>query len=360
MHLVFFGLSLSSSWGNGHATTYRSLLRGLARRGHHLDFFEREMPWYSSNQDLRNPDFCALHFYSSLEELASWRGVVGKADAVVIGSFVPHAIQVIDWVDANRRGLLCFYDIDTPVTLRKLADGDEQYLSPSIMPLFDLYLSFTGGPALRTLEQVHGVRAARVLYCSVDDALYHPTGAALRWDLGYLGTYSIDRQEPLRRLLIDVAESMPDRRFVVAGAQYPANIAWPANVDRIEHLPPNQHADFYSSLGWALNVTRAEMIGVGYSPSVRLFEATACGAPVLTDMWPGLDDVFVPARDLLAVAGTDDVIAALALPTQRRLDIARAGRHQTLLRHTGERRALELEELLLERMRSADTKNASK
>src|SRR5689334_8219515 len=89
MRLVFFGLSLSSSWGNGHATTYRALLRGLAGKGCEIAFLERERPWYSSNQDLAHPDFCSLHFYSELDELPRWRRLVEEADAVVIGSFVP-------------------------------------------------------------------------------------------------------------------------------------------------------------------------------------------------------------------------------------------------------------------------------
>jgi spore maturation protein CgeB len=348
MRLVFFGLSLSSSWGNGHATTYRSLLRGLAGLGHDILFLEREQPWYSANQDLTDPDFCELQFYDSLKELHQWRSPLAKADAVIIGSFVPDAIAIIEWLNSIRRGRLGFYDIDTPVTLRMLAHGDTEYLSPGVMPLFDIYLSFTGGPVLKKLERRYGVQRACKLYCSVDPGLYQPTGAALRWDLGYLGTYSPDRQERLKHLLIDVAVRLPDKRFVVAGAQYPPGIEWPANVERIEHLGPNQHAEFYSSLGWALNVTRMDMVRTGYSPSVRLFEATACGAPVITDRWAGLEDVFTPGSDLLTAACTDDVVAALAFPRMLRNRIGAAGRSRTLAKHTGERRAEELVVLLTE------------
>jgi spore maturation protein CgeB len=346
MRIFFFGLSLSSSWGNGHATTYRALLRGLAHRGHEITFLEREQPWYAANCDLWAPDFCGLHFYRSLDELRPWLPAVSDADAVVIGSYVPQAIELARLVDRHRGGALCFYDIDTPVTLRKLADGACDYLSRAIIPAYDLYLSFTGGPALRILEDEYGARRARALYCAVDSGLYRPTGAARRWDLGYLGTYSDDRQEALERLLIRVAAQRPDLRFVVAGSQYPPAITWPANVERIEHLPPNLHADFYSSLGWALNVTRAEMVRLGFSPSVRLFEATACGTPVISDAWPGLCEVFAPGHDLLTAARTDEVLAALALPEATRALIGERGRRRTLCRHTGEQRARELESLL--------------
>jgi spore maturation protein CgeB len=348
MHLVFLGLSLSSSWGNGHATTYRALLRGLAARGHDILFLERDQPWYAANRDLAKPDFCSLALYGSLHDLEAYSDGLARADAVIVGSYVPDALAVIDLVGSIRRGLLCFYDIDTPVTLRKLAGGDREYLSAAAIPQFDCYFSFTGGPVLRLLERRYGARQAHALYCAVDVEAYRPTGAPQRWELGYIGTYSADRQPTLDRLLLEPARRLPDKRFVVAGPQYPADIAWPDNVERIDHLPPAAHADFYSSLGWTLNVTRADMVRAGYSPSVRLFEATACGVPVISDPWTGLDDVFAPGQELVIAATTEDVLAALAWAPARRAELGAAGRRRTLLEHSGERRAAELEALLRE------------
>ncbi|HET8995446.1 MAG TPA: glycosyltransferase, partial [Acetobacteraceae bacterium] len=243
----------------------------------------------------------------------------------------------------DAQTLLCFYDIDTPVTLRKLAEGDTEYLSAAHIPVFDLYFSFTGGPTLRLLEAHYGARAARALYCSVDPEKYHPTGVPRRWALGYLGTYSTDRQPALERLLLQPARRLPHLRFVVAGSMYPADIAWPDNVDRIEHLPPDQHADFYASLDWALNVTRADMLRAGYSPSVRLFEATACGTPVISDPWPGLDTLFEPGREILTASDSSAVERLLTTPEPLRQEIARAGRRRTLEQHTAAHRAEELE-----------------
>lgn len=342
MRLFFLGLSLSSSWGNGHATTYRSLLKGLHAAGHEALFLERDQPWYASNRDLPDPDYCDLRFYASLTELDRYADAVALADAVIIGSYVSDGPAVINWVNKHRRRLLCFYDIDTPITLQGLAEGGVGYLTADAIPLFDLYLSFTGGPALRVLRDVYRARRAVPLYCSVDPDLYHPTGAAKRWDLGYLGTYGADRQDTLDRLLLEPARRLPDKRFVVVGPQYPADIAWPANVERIEHLPPSAHAEFYSSLGWTLNVTRRDMIRSGYSPSVRLFEATACQAPVLSDRWTGIDDVLTPGRDLLLLGEAVEVVEALAMPDLQRNEIGLAGRLTTLQFHTGRRRAEEL------------------
>ncbi len=259
MRIVVLGLSLSSSWGNGHATTWRALLRAMAARGHEILFLERDQPWYASNRDLTDPDFCELALYDQLADLDRFAVRIGDADAVIVGSFVPEGADAIRAIAPRARGLLAFYDIDTPVTMRKLDSGDHAYVSPELMPLFDLYLSFTGGPTLRRLERQYGARMARALYCAVDPQTYHATGAPVRWALGYLGTYSDDRQPLVQRLLIDAARMLPGERFVVAGPLYPDSIEWPANVDRIEHLPPAEHAQFYSSLRWALNVTRADM-----------------------------------------------------------------------------------------------------
>jgi spore maturation protein CgeB len=342
MRLVFLGLSLSSSWGNGHATTYRALLRALDRRGHELLFLERDQPWYAAHRDLASPSFCELRFYQRLSDLDRFRRTFAQADAVIVGSYVPDGIAVINRV-ADQASIFGFYDIDTPVTLAALGDGGAAYLLPSQVRLFDLYLSFTGGPSLRVLERQYGARRARPLYCAVDPQQHQPIATTRRCDLGYLGTYSADRQPTLERLLLEPARRLPRHRFVVAGPLYPSEIAWPANVDRIEHLAPADHARFYSSLACALNITRADMRVAGYSPSVRLFEASACGTPIISDAWPGLETFFVPRRDIRIAHTTEDVLAALAMPEAARAAIGAAGRARTLARHTAEIRAEELE-----------------
>ncbi|MBB6503149.1 spore maturation protein CgeB [Sphingomonas endophytica] len=341
MKLVVLGLSLSSSWGNGHATTFRALLRAFAARGHDVLFLERDMPWYAAHRDEPAPDYCRLELYDSLVALADWRAEIEQADAVMVGSYVPDGVEVGKLVQQWARGVTTFYDIDTPVTLAKLARGACDYVSPEVIPGYDVYCSFTGGPTLRLIEERYKSPAARALYCSVDADRYRPTGADKRWDLSYLGTYSDDRQPTLDRLLIEPARRHPDKRFVVAGPQYPDTIDWPANVERIEHLPPADHADFYSASRATLNVTRADMIAAGWSPSVRLFEATACGTPIVSDRWPGIEELLTPGAEILLADTGDDVATALARPD---LDaIGTAGRARVLAEHTAHHRAAELE-----------------
>jgi spore maturation protein CgeB len=341
--IVIIGLSLSSSWGNGHATTYRALIHGLRAHGKSVLFLERDVPWYANNRDLPDPDFCALAYYDSVQDLlARYTPQLKNAGAVIVGSYVPDGIAVIDAL--NKMALLNwhFYDIDTPVTLARLARGEEEYLAARQIPLFTSYLSFSGGPTLDRLEQQFGARSAQALYCSVDADRYGPTGEAQHWDLGYLGTYSPDRQPVLERLLIEPARQLPDRRFVVAGAQFPPDIDWPANVERIEHVPPSEHSSFYNRQRFTLNVTRADMVAAGWSPSVRLFEAGACGTPVISDIWPGLEQLF-PAEAIVLASDSADVVRALRQTTaSQRQAMATAARRHVLARHSATARAGEL------------------
>lgn len=348
MRIVVLGLSLSSSWGNGHATTWRALLRQFAARGHDVLFLERDVPWYAAHRDCPEPDYCRLHFYSALDELVEWRPAIAAADAVIVGSYVPDGVAVGRFAQEAANGVTAFYDIDTPVTLAKLERGDFEYLSPEIIPGYDVYLSFTGGPTLDRLERRYGSPAARALYCSVDTDVYRPLDAPKRWDLSYLGTYSDDRQPTLERLLIEVARALPDRRFAVAGPQYPDHVEWPANVERIEHVPPSGHPEFYAASRFTLNVTRADMIAAGWSPSVRLFEAAACGTPVISDRWDGIDSLFAPDREIILADDGAAVAEALTASDRTAEAIGAASRARVLATHTAAQRAAELEDFLRE------------
>ncbi|MGF3024582.1 CgeB family protein [Methylobacterium aquaticum] len=352
LDLVVLGLSLSSSWGNGHATTYRALLRAFVARGHRVTFLERDVPWYAAHRDLADPGYCDLVLYRDLADLADLAPRLDAADAVMVGSYVPDGVAVGQMAIASARrtgAVAAFYDIDTPVTLAKLARGDHDYLTPDLIRSYDLYLSFTGGPTLARLEREHGAPMARALYCSVDPEHYAPRGGPLRYDLSYLGTYSPDRQPTLERLLIEPARRAPQLRFAVAGPQYPDGIDWPANVARLDHVGPADHPAFYAASRYTLNVTRADMIAAGYSPSVRLFEAAACGTPLISDAWDGLDAVLAPGREIRVAESAEAVLAILGDRDEAaRQALAQAARARVLARHSAACRAAELEAALSE------------
>jgi spore maturation protein CgeB len=346
---VILGLSIRSSWGNGHATTYRALVRALARCGHRLLFLERDVPWYAANCDMPQPPGAEVQLYSDLEQLRSCCAAhVREADLTIVGSYTPEGIAVGDWVLNTARGVTAFYDIDTPITLQGLAEGRVQYISKSLLGRYGIYLSFTGGPVLKKLRNL-GAQRVVPLYCSVDPADYFPEATAFRWDLGYMGTYSKDRAASLEQLLIEPARKEQRYRMVVAGPQYPSEIEWPVNVDRMEHLSPREHRGFYASQRFTLNVTRQAMKLAGFSPSVRLFEAGACGSAIISDYWPGLEEFFTPQQEIILAETSEQIHEALSqLPNRQRIEIGKRARERVLAQHTADVRARQLEQYLAE------------
>ena len=346
MRIVILGLSITSSWGNGHATTYRGLVRELVRRGHDLLFLERDMPWYAQHRDLARPPWGRTALYADTEDLRrAHEADIAGADLVIVGSFVPDGVAVGDWVQSLAPGRCAFYDIDTPVTLAGLAQGGTPYLAARQIAGYALYLSFTGGPTLKRLEREFGAPAARVLYCSVDAHAYYPEPMAQKTcDLGYMGTYSEDRQPTVEALLLEPARRWPAGRFELAGPQYPKTLAWPPNLQHFEHLPPARHRAFYNRQRFTLNVTRADMIQAGWSPSVRLFEAAACATPIISDRWPGLESLLVPGREILLAETPAEVLHLLQdLPDDERRAVGERARQRILSGHTSAHRAAELE-----------------
>ncbi len=324
-------------------------MRALADRGHRVLFLERDMPWYARAVDMPKPIGAQLELYSNLAELRRrFTPAIRDADLVIIGSYTPQGAEVGEWVMRNAQGIKAFYDIDTPVTLQGLRSGKIDYITINLLRRYDLYLSFTGGPFLSYLT-VKGARMARPLYCSADASCYFPEHQPSKWDLGYMGTYSPDRAAAMEHLVLKPARLLPDARMVVAGPQYPAESTWPPNVERFEHLPPGEHRGFFASQRFTLNLTREPMRRAGYSPSIRLFEAAACGCAIISDWWPGLDTIFVPGKEILVARDQHDIVRYLTRVTERRRNLlARRARARILAEHTAEKRVLQLETYLAE------------
>ncbi|HET6317899.1 MAG TPA: glycosyltransferase [Chloroflexota bacterium] len=343
--LVIFGLSISSSWGNGHAIPFRGLCQELHARDWQITFFERDVEWYRSNRDLSAPDYCDLRLYDGWPAAAA---EVQQSDAVLVGSLVPNGADILDWLATVNRPLY-FYDIDTPITLTGLrAARRADYLRADQIPKFDVYFSFTGGPALTELEQVWGARRAEALYCAVDPTLHRPRPVDQRFEclLGYMGTYAADRQPRLEALLVDTARNRPRDQFMIAGPQYPP-MDLPPNVTHEIHLYPRDHAAFYSSNTATLNLTRDAMRRYGWSPASRLFEAAACGACIISDRWPGLEELLEPDTEILLADSRREVEAHLdSLTPARRAKLGQAARNRILREHTFARRAQQVEHAL--------------
>ncbi len=350
MKIAILGLTITSAWGNGHATTYRSLCQALHARGHSISFLEKDVPWYREHRDLAAPSFCEVTLYREWPEAAGRLArAAAESDLVIVGSYFPDGIAAAQYLFKHARGPVFFYDIDTPITVDRLRRaGATEAIRAADIPRYDAYLSFTGGPILDELRTRFGAQRAYPLYCSVDPGSHQPepVNERFRCALSYLGTYSADRQPKLQALFVEAAEATPRERFLLAGAQYPEELGWPDNVWRFPHIPPAEHSSFYCSSRFTLNLTRDSMVAAGWSPSVRLFEAAACGAAILSDQWPGLDQLLTPGKEMLLAATTADVLRILRETTEdARRALGAAARARVLAEHTSDQRAAELEAL---------------
>jgi spore maturation protein CgeB len=345
LKITIFGLTLTSSWGNGHATPYRAMVRALHRAGHAVTFYEQNAEYYARHRDLPRCSFCSLVLYDDWHEVRpAALAEAAASDIVINASYCPSGAEICDEVLALAGPLHVFYDLDTPITLQNLAAGDLDYLRRSQISEFDLYLSFTGGAVLRELEQVWGARMARPLSGCVDPDVHRrtPTREEFACDLSYMGTYAADRQSKLERFFLGPARRLPQKTFVLAGALYPWQWTWPENVGRHEHVAPADHAALYSSSRATLNITRDGMARTGYCPSGRFFEAAACGTPIVSDWFEGLDTFFSPGEEIVIAHDTEDILDALTAGDSELHRMADRARRRTLDEHTGEVRARQL------------------
>lgn len=348
MHLTIFGLTISSSWGNGHATLWRALVRAMVARGHSVVFYEQNLPYYASARDgWQPPEGTRVRFYDSLGDIRDEvKPALDKTDLALFTSYCPDGDKVARLILDSQATIKAFYDLDTPVTLDSMRCHERvPYLPEEGLGAFDLVLSYTGGRALDEMKSRLGARTVAPLYGFVDPQAHFPVARVddFHCDLSYMGTYSADRQQALDRLFFEPARLMPQQQFRIAGAQYPDGLHWSKNIYFIPHLPPAMHAAFFCSSRATLNVTRGKMAEYGYCPSGRLFEAAACGAPILSDGWEGLEMFFTPGNEILRVDSADDVIQALSSADEELQRISTAARERVLAEHTADRRVAELE-----------------
>ena len=347
LDLVIIGRSILSSYGNRTAILYRGLINELAQLGHRTIFLEprNDLPSGHYRDLLRSP-YCEVWTYDTVDALLKeYRPAIQSADVVMVGNDLPETDRIAEWVVEEARGLTIYYDTDMATTRDNLAGAisSKHCLSCRTLPIFNLYLSTTGGPPLQQLAKAHGLACARPLYESIDPYSYYRTDAETTYDLGFIGNYKPRREALLQELMVNPAEHTPNRQFALAGDGYRDRLALPGNITYLEHLPETNHVDFYNRQKATLVVSRDDRRALGYTPSRRLLAAAACGIPVLSDEWNGLNDFFEDRREVFNVGNEQDVLAVLYgtdEETVRRAGLA--ARERVLAEHTTTRRAEEL------------------
>ncbi|MBX3221469.1 MAG: glycosyltransferase [Labilithrix sp.] len=348
MRLVVFGLSVTSARDNAHATFWRGVLRALAADGHEVVFFERDTPFFAGHRDLVAPDGYEVVVYPSWSGvLPRARRAVSRADVAIVTSGQADAAAATELVVAAGHTRI-FYDLDAPVTFQRLDRGElVSWLPPGGFGELDLVLSVTGGAALERFRRELGARRVAPLFACVDADAFRPPSPRREpvYDLSYLATSALDGLSGVESLLFGVAERAPERRLLVGGVAYAEDRQPSPNLDVVPRVPPAERPAFYGRSRLTLDGTAAATASSGFCPSPRLFEAAACGVPIISDGWHGIESFFAPGDEILVAAGADDVLAMLELSPEALGALARGARERVLAEHTAVHRARELVEL---------------
>jgi len=332
------GKSILSSIRYPQADLYRGLVGELAQRGHRTVFLECERPDEKWQRDMLRTPYCDVWTYATTDSLLDeYTPAIEAADIVILGSAVPEAHRIAAWIADKARGVKVYYDTDLARTLASLSNNnsDKECVSCSTVPIFDLYLSTTGGSALDQLMQEYGCRFAKPLYESIDPYFFYRTDVHKQYDLGFIGNFKPERDQHLEELLLQPARHTPNRRFVLAGDHYPPDVDWPDNLTYLEHLPETNHVDFYNRQHCSLVLAREDRRALGFTPSKRLLAAAACGVPILTHHWEGIEQFFEPQREVFLVEDCHQVLDVLYQSNE--IDRRRVGdfaRERVLAQHT--------------------------
>jgi spore maturation protein CgeB len=350
--IAFFGSSLVSSYWNGAATYYRGLLRALGERGHAITFFEPDAFERQEHRDMADPEWATVVVYPGEGEegaLAALEAARG-ADLVVKASGVGVFDELLEREVLALQGpatRVVYWDVDAPATLERMAADPADSLR-SLVPRYDLVLTYGGGPRVVDAYRRFGARDCIPVYNALDPTTHHPVPPDPRFacDLAFLGNRLPDREERVKEFLFRAASALPERTFLLGGNGWEAG-SLPANVRPLGHVSTRDHNAFNCTPRAVLNVNRDSMARFGHSPATRLFEAAGAAACLVSDAWEGIEDFLEPGREVLLAESGDEVAALLAaLEPARARAIGQAALRRVLAEHTYEHRADQVEAIL--------------
>ena len=352
LDIVIIGRSILSAVENPTAELYRGLINELAQRGHRTTFLEWHEPGKKYVRDMLKSPYCEVWTYESTDQLLrEYRHAIEAADVVLMGSMVQDTNRIAEWIAEEARGVTVYYDTNLSATIDHLQcrqDNTAFCLSADNLRHFNLFLSTTGGPFLENLAKSYDIGFARPLYESVDPYSFYRTDSEKNYDLGFIGNYKPDRRALVESMLFTPARTTPNRRFTLAGGGY-AEVDRPRNLTYLEYLPETNLVDFYNRQQCTLVLSRADRKRMGYTPTRRLLAAAACGVPVLTDAWDGIDYFFEPHREVFCVNDEQDVLDVLYGKEEgHRGKLGGEARRRVLDQHTTGHRAEELLRYLAE------------
>ncbi|CUH13313.1 hypothetical protein JSE7799_00244 [Jannaschia seosinensis] len=356
MKIAFYGSSLVSSYWNGAATYYRGILGALAKLGHEVTFYEPDVLDRQKNRDIDPPDWCRSVVYDGTEAaLRRAAAEVAEADVVVKTSgvgFMDDTLLEAVFAAASPGALRIWWDVDAPATLSEIEPQPDHPIRRALQRDVDLVLTYGGGPPVTQAYERLGPAPCVPIYNAVDPATHHPVAPDPRFDadLALLANRLPDREARIDDFFLSVAERLPDRRFLLGGAGWDDK-AVADNVRLLGHVPTRDHNALNCTALAVLNVNRASMAQTGWSPATRIFEAAGAGACLITDAWPGIDMFLETGKEILVARDGRDMEEILSgLTRPRAAEIGQRALSRVLAEHTYEKRALELDAVLVERL----------
>jgi spore maturation protein CgeB len=351
MRFAFFGSSLVSAFWNGACTYYRGIIKGLHGLGHEVTFFEPDAYDRQRHRDIDDPPYARIVVYEPSSE-AAVRDVVRRAegfDVVAKTSGVGVFDSVLEAAVAELESdpLRIFWDVDAPATLGRM-ERDEDDSFRSVLPAYDLVLTYGGGRPVVERYAALGAQACVPVYNALDPATHHPVAPRedLRVDLALLANRLPDREKRVEEFFFRAVEALPDRRFLLGGNGWDDRVGAP-NLRWLGHVPPGDHNALNCSALAVLNVTREDMVANGWSPATRVFEAAGSGACLISDTWEGIEEFLEPGSEVLLARDGSEVAEILAgLSPERARRIGAAARERMLAEHTYDHRAEQLEGIL--------------
>jgi len=351
MNIFVFGSSLTSCYWNGAATYYRGIYKNLHKLGHEVTFAEPDIYGRQQNRDTGSIDYANVIVYQTPHDIPALLRRAAACDLVIKHSGVGSEDEVLE-----REVLTCqshgsrvaFWDVDAPATLARVeADPGDPFRAA--IPHYDFILTYGGGPAVVEHYLRLGARNCTPVYNALDPETHHPVqpDPAVACDLAFVGNRLPDREKRVEQFFLRAAELAPDMQFLLGGEGWGSR-ALPANVRWIGHVGTGDHNRINCSARIVLNINRESMADVGFSPPTRVFEAAGAGACLITDAWAGVEQFFVPEREILVAHSAEEIVAYLRrLSREETQKIGRAMRARALRDHTYELRAAEVHALLI-------------
>jgi spore maturation protein CgeB len=358
MKIVIFAHSIVSDWSHGNAHFLRGLMRALTKRGHEVVGCERWRNWSSDSllaDHGHGPvvEFARLFHDLHIQMYGEWPGIIDEVDRLTRGADLvlvhefnePELVGAVGYVRQQRKDFaLLFHD-----THHRPASVPWQVARFNLQH-YDGVLAY-GDSLTRVYRENFGQEHVWTFHEAADTTVFHPRRAEKTDDVVWIGNWGDDeRTREIREYLVDSARMLPELRFAVHGVRYPESglrEIGDAGIEFRGWIANYKVPDAFARAKMTLHIPRGPYLNqLPGIPTIRPFEALACGIPTLSTPWPDMEGLFREGKDYLMVrtpAEMREQMLRLSHDEEARARLAESGLETILARHTCGHRAEQLE-----------------